>query len=77
MDEQNLKALLLLNRVTNYTPVQKFALLKKFGSAKAAFTEREKAEGFRNRSSRADRPWIRKEDRSRWRRSLIFTCKTG
>jgi DNA processing protein len=46
MDEQNLKALLLLNRVTNYTPVQKFALLKKFGSAKAAFTEREKAEGL-------------------------------
>jgi DNA processing protein len=44
MNEEILKAVLLFNRVTNYTPKQKCALLEKFESAEEIFAKRTEAE---------------------------------
>jgi DNA processing protein len=44
MNEENLKAMFLFNRVTNYTPKQKFALLEKYGSVAEILAKRKEAE---------------------------------
>jgi DNA processing protein len=54
VDREEIRATLLYNRVSNYTPVQKYSLYKRFGSVLGLFSERVAAESVYNKPLKVD-----------------------
>lgn len=54
MDREEILATLVYNRVSNYTPVQKYRLYKRFGSVGRLLSERREAESVYNKSLKID-----------------------
>jgi DNA processing protein len=78
MDREEILSALIFNRVTNYTPVQKFALFTQFGGIGSIFSRRKEAESVYHKPFKIDGERLRIEvarERAEW--ELTFCSKGG